>query len=236
MKIQLNWENFKSPDLQTIKGFDIAYPELKEKQLNKIKTRREFYDTEVSIGYIDALNSQDEENKYIHELYNHIGIIEFYLKHLWFYNSIGPRRFKGDDFTAASIYYEVFYEGVYSKLSSSYDRFLHLVNIYYALGLPKNEVKKDKVKNKICSIYMDQELSKMFNEIDKNENLYNFSKIRNSFIHRESVFEVFFNNNYDSFQYKNKIKSAVEHYIKHIDFLNNHAISFLYKFKDFKPI
>jgi len=146
MEIKLEWEHFKSPNLEIIKVFNKKYSQVKEVKLHKIKTRYEVYDPGIEIKNNDLIFYSNIDLGLIHDLHNHIGISVFYLQHLWFYNSIKPNRFKGGAYTATSIYYETFYEALYSKLSSSFDRFLHLVDIYYALGLPKNKVDKNNVK------------------------------------------------------------------------------------------
>lgn len=240
MEINLEWEDFKTPNVEIITGFESKFPELKTAKLDKIKKRVDIYEGGNELKQIELLFDAKIDSAYIYELKNQLDISCFYLKHLWYYQSLNPRRFNGSEQTAASIYYQTYYEAFYNKLSSSFDYFLQLINVYYELGLNPNEVTKFEIKKRICELYEDLALSTAFYNLGRNRNFQKISFIRNSFIHRNSVFTEDFklvgDKHFDKFQYINKTKEAVNHYIKHIIFINTEALPLLYKFKDFKKI
>ncbi|KAA5535315.1 Cthe_2314 family HEPN domain-containing protein [Paenimyroides baculatum] len=232
MKIEIKWENFVNPNLSDAKKFNSEYPALSKCFLEPIKKIHEIqlYDLDkMKYGLL-------KEQKYISEIIQCVGISKMYLTNLWFHSTQKPNRFKGGSRTANSISYETYYEIIYSKLSSSFDRFLHLVNIYYSLNINQRDITIRNIKNAICEQYKDESLSNSFYALVDNSYYQNISKIRNTFIHRELVFEKYHKINedgvhYDSFQYKNNTESTILNFIGYIHFLNTVAIPFLYNFQ-----
>jgi len=240
MEINLDWEHFKSPTVDVIRNFGKEFPQLKEVKLDNIKTRFAIHEGGNEIKSIEFIMNKGNDLMLISELKNQILAASFNLKHLWFYQSLKPLRFGSSEQTAASVYYETYYEAFYSKLSSSFDYFLQLVNLYYALELNIDKVKVLKVMDKLKKFYKNDILSELFSRTLCDENQKEINEIRNSFIHRKSVFNEYFvfeeNNVIDNFNYNQRTTDAIEHFTNHINFLNNQAFPFLYKFKDYKKV
>jgi|SRR5690606_36067671 len=170
-----------------------------------------------------------KDKSYYVEMNNLIAISKHYLTHLWYLSKQKPNRFGGGKATANSISFETYYEIIYSKLSSAFDRYLHLINIYFDINEPK--ISKEKVGN-FFKKYKEKKLfTEEFQAIVNDEDYKNIVVKRNLFIHNESIFDKYFkleNDQWlDNYDYDFKMHETIKEFITFVKFLNTKALPFL---------
>lgn len=230
MKIELKWDDFTFPSKENMKAIYQKYPVLDKYDIDVIKRNDEKQLNRENIFHSSYFK---EQKVFYEQMINHISVANHYLSIVLYYASKNPNQFGNEQQVATSLLFETNYEMFYLKISGSFDRFLHLINIMFNLGIQK-VVTKGKIEKILHKTFKNNELNDTFNKLINNDNLLPILGIRNDFVHNISNIEakiVYDKENKifkDNFNYIEESEKALEHFVNYIDFINKEAIPFLY--------